>query len=180
MTLTQQSALFCFVQIIIFWSYPVIIMHTIGVQPSFSDSWYKLDSIPKKSLFTLWLWAVAATMIWVFICLDHWLFFASAAGLIFCGAAAPFRSAITREIHYAGASIGMGCALIGVIHRWDDGWIAAVMFIIHVTVIIFVVRKDKLWWFEWGTSLIVLLGIPHIMMDYSESIIVIETQSKLV
>lgn len=164
---TEQATLFSIIQNLIFISYPLAMMMKFGPTPSISDTWYKLKQ-PWTSLFTLWLWALTATMIVVFNFLENPLFFVSGVCLAFCGTAAAFRQdPMTRTVHFIGAGGGLGCALVALI---ITSWPLIILVVGAFTVAIRFFPHSKVWWIEYLCGMIVVYGISQQLKKYAEAI----------
>lgn len=143
-------------QIALFLIYPIAIASTIGVQPSISDSWYSMRPA-FRPLFTFWLWAVAASMVGVFMCTLDPLYLGSAACLAFCGTAAAFKEQMTGAVHAVGAIGGFAMPLaaltINGIHF--PFWASVVV----IAVILKLKISNRIWWMEICGGLLILSGI---------------------
>lgn len=115
--------------------------------PSISDSWYEL---PKNwnSLFTLFTWTLGFCMI--FQGNDSTpFFFLSGTGLLFVGTATAFKwsGAHTNIVHYAGAVVGIVCALIG-LGLENDIWWPTIVWVVGSTVLKYIKIENFTWWVE--------------------------------
>lgn len=80
---------------------------------SISDSWYILKPHKQHHLFTIYCFLMAIGL--VFLSNLHELFFLSGVGFGFVGTATQFKNTswYIDEIHYGGAVVGIGSALLG-------------------------------------------------------------------
>lgn len=103
----------------VFVSYITYVVNKFGIPDSISDTWYMLG--PKGILFSLFCSILGACMLYQGN--DKSMFFVfSGVGLAFVGGATMFKwkGAFTDRIHYAGASIGIGSALVGLWRDYDN------------------------------------------------------------
>ena len=141
----------------VFIAYVSYIVKLFGVPDSISESWYLLgrDGI----LFSLFCSALAVCMMYQGN--DKSMFFVfSGVGLAFVGGATMFKwkGAYTDRIHYAGASIGIGSALVGLWFDYGDPRPVAVF--IPLAILTGGLKpKNAIFWIEIWAFLCILLGL---------------------
>ena len=143
------------IQAIIFTLFVAFLMIKFkGPIHSISYSWYLL---PKKwnFLFIIFAWSMGALMFLHET--DGILFFLSGAGFIIVGAATQFKTSIVNELHYGGAAIGIGLALIGLGVEYDTWW-PLIAFPIASVLLLFTKIKHKIWWVEVLAFAAIVLG----------------------
>lgn len=143
------------IQLVIFLLYVGFIVKHYGILPSISDSWYVLPS-RHNFLFTLFTWGIGIPM---FLYGNVW-FALSGSGLSFVGAATQFKDkiALTKEVHYIGAVVGILGALIGIIVEYGN-YLPLVLFVFLAISIQVSYMKNKIWWQEIVASLLILFGL---------------------
>jgi len=142
-------------QLLVLTLYLGLIIKRYGILPSISDSWY---SLPQREnfLFTLFTWGLGIPMLFY----GNVWFFLSGSGLSFVGAATQFKSmiGITKEVHYAGALVGILGALIGIWIQWDN-LLPLVWFLFLALSIQVSYMKNKIWWQEIVAIVLILWGL---------------------
>jgi len=143
------------IQLLVLTLYLGLIIKRYGILPSISDSWY---SLPQREnfLFTLFTWGLGIPMLFY----GNVWFFLSGSGLSFVGAATQFKSmiGITKEVHYAGALVGILGALIGIWIQWDN-LLPLVWFLFLALSIQVSYMKNKIWWQEIVAIVLILWGL---------------------
>ena len=146
------------IQITIFILYTTLIVYRYGILPSISESWYVLPR-GQKFLFTLFTWGLGIPMLFY----DSGALFLSGSALTFVGVATQFKTSIsfTREVHYAGALIGVLVPLIyfGIS---SDNWMPLLVQVISTMIIISTRIQNKIWWTEIVAFFCVLSGLLSI------------------
>jgi hypothetical protein len=146
------------IQITIFILYTTLIVYRYGILPSISESWYVLP-LRQKFLFTLFTWGIGIPMLFY----DSGALFLSGSALTFVGVATQFKTSIsfTREVHYAGALIGVLVPLIyfGIS---SDNWIPLVIQVFATMFIVLTKTQNKIWWTEIVAFVCVLIGLLNI------------------
>ena len=146
------------IQITIFILYTTLIVYRYGILPSISESWYVLP-LRQKFLFTLFTWGIGIPMMFY----DSGALFLSGSALTFVGVATQFKTSIsfTREVHYAGALIGVLVPLIyfGIS---SDNWMPLLIQVISTMIIISTRIQNKIWWTEIVAFFCVLSGLLSI------------------
>ena len=146
------------IQITIFILYTTLIVYRYGILPSISESWYVLP-LRQKFLFTLFTWGIGIPMLFY----DSGALFLSGSALTFVGVATQFKTSIsfTREVHYAGALIGVLVPLIyfGIS---SDNWMPLLVQVISTMIIISTRIQNKIWWTEIVAFFCVLSGLLNI------------------
>lgn len=142
-------------QLLVITLYLGLITKRYGVLPSISDSWYSLP-LKEKFLFTLFTWGLGIPMLFY----GNVWFFLAGSGLSFVGAATQFKSMIglTKEVHYAGAVVGIFASLIGIWVEWDN-LLPLIWFIFFALSIQISYIKNKLWWQEIVAVVLILWGL---------------------
>lgn len=157
------------IQSVIFILYMILIYSKFGVIDSISDSWYLL---PKKLklLFTFMCWGIGLPMV-AHINPDiagAGLWFLSAAGFGFTGAATMFKSkgAHANIVHYAGAAAGMIGALIALGVQYGLWILSYIGFPLAILIFIFgYLGKGKyeikypMYWVEILAAILILIGL---------------------
>jgi hypothetical protein len=143
------------IQLLVLTLYLGLIIKRYGILPSISDSWY---SLPQREnfLFTLFTWGLGIPMLFY----GNVWFFLSGSGLSFVGAATQFKSmiGITKEVHYAGALVGILGALIGIWVQWDN-LLPLLWFLFLALSIQVSYMKNKIWWQEIVAIVLILWGL---------------------
>lgn len=132
-----------------------MIVYRFGILPSISDSWYVLP-LTQNLLFTLFTWGIGIPML---LYGNIW-FVLSGVGLSFVGAATMFKmkKGLTSEVHYAGAVMGIFCALIGITFMYQN-FLPLVLFLVSAITIQIFPSSNKLWWQEIAAFFAILLGL---------------------
>lgn len=142
-----------------FVAYFMYVYLKFGIQPSISDSYYKL--IPKKQwMFTIALWGFAFSLMPVATEI-HGLFFGATAFILFVGAAPRFaQKSIEQTVHIVGAIGGVAMAVIAFALA-GYVWVSIFMALGIASLNWFKV-PNKTWWIEtyaflyaWGALLII-------------------------
>jgi len=131
-------------QIVTFLLYTFFIVYRYGFLESISESWYQLP-LNQKFLFTLFTWCMGIPLLFY----GHVLFFIAGAALCFVGTAARFKTTIanTKQIHFAGATIGFLAAYLGlgIVH---GQWFPLLLFSLYTLLVTVSTIPNKLWWVE--------------------------------
>lgn len=149
------------VQGAVFLSYVLYLTYRFGVLPSISESHYRLSEIRKGYLFTLFCWVLSITMIFQTNETSP-LFFLSATGLAFVGAASMFKwdGAQTAFVHYIGASLGIAGALIGLMYEYSNPHPVAIFILSTLILKLFSIR-NAIWWVEIIAFLCIISGLLY-------------------
>ena len=104
----------------IFYWYVYLVIHVFGVLHSISQSYYSLKDRGNTWTFTMFCWSLAALTGTYTVHLlpyehDAWILFFTVGGLAFTGAANSFKEAWTDWVHYVGAAVAFGAALISIL-----------------------------------------------------------------
>jgi len=146
------------IQAIVFIVYISFIVYRYGVLPSISESWYVLP-LRQKFLFTIFTWGIGVPMLFY----DSGALFISGSALTFVGVATQFKASISfsREVHYAGALIGVIVPLIyfGIS---SDNWLPLVFQVVATMIITLTKTQNKIWWNEIVAFFCVLSGLLNI------------------
>lgn len=143
------------IQSLVFIFYVGLIVRKFGVLESISDSWYSLPP-SQNFLFTLFTWGIGIPMLFY----GNVWFFLAGSGLSFVGAATQFRSGIglTKEVHYAGALVGIFFTLIGMAVMFST--ITPLVIFTLVAIILQLLKiKNTIWWQEIAAFIIILGGM---------------------
>lgn len=106
------------ISFIIFAAYLAAMIKMFGLPASISDTYYLLERKRKGAgwLFTAMCWGVVGTLLpaWLDMTPETYQFtaFLAAAGLLFVGAAPQFKLSLTGPVHYAGAGLCCGGAVL--------------------------------------------------------------------
>lgn len=146
-------------QFLIFVTYVAYIIYRFGILPSISESHYKLNTVRQGYFFTIFCWLLATTMIFQS---DEStpLYFFSGMGLAFVGAATQFKwtGANTHIVHYLGAVLGIGCALMGL--YFESGlWQPTVIVLIFLAFCSIAKTKNGIFWVEIASFLAIITGL---------------------
>lgn len=142
-------------QLVVFVLYIGMIIKNYGVLPSISESWYRLP-LNRKALFTLFTWGMGIpTLLY-----GNVVFFIAGIGLIFVGAATQFKmlTANTKQIHYAGAYIGILGSLFGIWLQWG-AYYPLILFLVSYLFVQYGPVQNKIWWIEMVAFASILLGM---------------------
>jgi len=135
-----------FIMLFVFVGYVAFIWIKYGIQPSISESYYKL---PKSInwLFTLFCWGFAIPALIIGVQLtDNFLMFLAASGICFVGAAAAFKQTLTKNVHMIGAYCGILFSQLSILFDFN---IPVVVAATLLWLIIFqLYAKNKIWWQE--------------------------------
>lgn len=146
-------------QFLIFVTYVAYIIYRFGILPSISESHYKLNTVRQGYFFTIFCWLLATTM--VFQSDESTpLYFFSGMGLAFVGAATQFKwtGANTHIVHYLGAVLGIGCALMGL--YFESGlWQPSVIIVVFSTICAINKTKNGIFWVEIASFLAIITGL---------------------
>lgn len=150
--------------LVTFVTYVGYIIYNFGIQPSISESYYRLAQ-NKKMLFTLFCYGIAfpAMMLGVILATSMLMFLAGAC-IALVGATSRFKSAITKEFHIMGAILGIGFAMLSIIFDFHM-WYVAVAFLLSTAFILLfhkrIFNDNNLWWIEKAAfaAIIYVLGI---------------------
>lgn len=146
-------------QLVIFVTYIGYITYRFGILPSISESHYKLNTVRQGYFFTIFCWALATTMIFQSDQSTP-LYFFSGMGLAFVGAATQFKwtGANTHLVHYLGAVLGIGCAVMGLYFE-SHLWQPAVSIILFSTFCSINRTKNGIFWVEIVSFVAILIGL---------------------
>jgi hypothetical protein len=144
-------------QAIIFISYVSFLMIKFkGPIPSISDSWYLLKG-RQKFLFTLFCFSIGILML--FQSVPSALFFLSGSALSFVGINTTFKDSwITPYVHFAGAGLCIGFALLGIGFVLNS-WLPLIGFVISAVSIGLAKIKNETWWIEIAAFIFIILGL---------------------
>ena len=151
-----------FIQITIFVSYITFLVIKFGVLPSISESWYQLRDLGGVwySLFSWFCFGLGFTMFFQTNGDVPYLFFLSGAGLSMIGVLTMFKlkNDIQPYIHFVGCFISVVCGFFGIgIERHT--WIPLIGFLIISTLLNFILKKNKMWWWEILAFTSIILGL---------------------
>jgi len=130
----------------VFVSYVSFIWIKYGIQPSISESYYKL---PKSInwLFTFFCWGFAIPAMIIGLELTNsFLMFLAPAGICFVGAAAAFKQTLTNQVHVIGAYSGILFSQLAILFCFKEPYIVASSFLWLVVFQLY--AKNKVWWQE--------------------------------
>ena len=88
-------------------------------------------------------------------------FFMSGAGLCFVGTATAFLSkgASTNIVHYLGAAVGIGCALLGLVFQYGI-YLPLLVFTLGTALIMLIPKvNNKIWWVEILAFVVIVIGL---------------------
>lgn len=146
-------------QFLIFVTYVAYIIYRFGILPSISESHYKLNTVRQGYFFTIFCWLLATTM--VFQSDESTpLYFFSGMGLAFVGAATQFKwtGANTHIVHYLGAVLGIGCALMGL--YFESGlWQPTIIVLLLSAYCSITKTKNGIFWVEIASFLAIITGL---------------------
>jgi hypothetical protein len=143
-------------QITIFILYITLIVYKYGILESISASWY---SLPKKWQPLFWLFATSIGFCMLPYTDYHSLFFLSGGGLVFVGTAAGFEDEkMTNRVHYTGAVLGIGAAILGLYLFLNTLTPLYITLLFLITSIIFH-RTHIIWWTEIGAFVGIVYGL---------------------
>ena len=130
----------------VFVTYVGFIWIRYGIQPSISESYYKLPQ-SLKWMFTIFCWgfAVPAAIIGVTLT-NNFLMFLAAAGICFVGAAAEFKQSLTKNVHMIGAYCGILFSQLSILFYFNLPVVVATTLLLLIICQLYV--KNKVWWQE--------------------------------
>lgn len=149
------------IQGIIFLSYIFFLVYRFGVLPSISESHYRLNDLRKSYLFTLFCWALSVLMIFQTNETSP-LFFISATGLAFVGSASEFKwtGAFTNIVHYGGALLGIGGALMGLWIEYNN--LIPLLAFISIGIVLSALNvRNIIWWVEIVAFVCIISGLLY-------------------
>lgn len=140
-------------QTIIFLLYVGMVVARYGVIHSISQSWYELPRTDRWMFTTfLWLLSISTAMY------GGPLFFISAVGFGFVGAATMFNSDTTTKLtHYAGAGIGILFAFLGLTFTFNLPIFIGI-YAASLIGMVFAKVRHVIWWIEVVAFLILMIG----------------------
>jgi hypothetical protein len=142
--------------ILIFLSYVGYIWIKYGVQPSISQSYYKL---PEKNryLFTLFCWGFAIPAIMIG---STFLMFLAGTGIGFVGAAAQIRRKLDHTVHSIAAVSAIIFSQMSIYLDFNL-WIINAITLLLFIIIPFLSKNKYIWWMELiaFTAICVAFGI---------------------
>ena len=146
-------------QLVIFATYVAYITYRFGILPSISESHYKLNTVRQGYFFTIFCWALATTMIFQSDQSTP-LYFFSGMGLAFVGAATQFKwsGANTHLVHYLGAVLGIGCAVMGLYFE-SHLWQPAAIIVVFSALCSINRTKNAIFWVEIVSFLAIITGL---------------------
>lgn len=130
----------------IFVGYVAFIWIKYGIQPSISESYYKLP--PSRSwLFTLFCWGFSIPALIIGVTLTgHYLMFFAAAGICFVGGAAEFKQSMTKTVHLVGAYSAILFSQLSIFFDFE------LPVVVAASVVWFIIMQlyatNKTWWQE--------------------------------
>jgi len=131
--------------VLVFISYVSFIWLKYGVQPSISQSYYKLPR-NQRILFTLFCWGFAIPAIAIGSEVTFLMFLAG-AGIAFVGAAPQLKEKLDHTVHSVAAVSGIifsQLAIFFAYNMWEINLISLILCII----IPFLTKKYYIWWIE--------------------------------
>lgn len=132
------------------------------ILPSISESWYELQSLGGVwySLFSWFMVLIGFPMVFHTNGQYPSLFFLSAAGLCLVGVATMFKlnKSIEQRLHIAGATIGILSASVGLALE-RNAWIPLVVGGASVGIMSLIKVKNKIWWLEIISFLIIMFEL---------------------
>lgn len=133
------------ISLVVFVAYFMYIYTKFGIQPSISDSYYKLR--PKQQwMFTVALWGFAFGLMPVATEI-HGLFFGATAFIMFVGTAPQFaQEGMQRTVHMVGAIGGVAMAVIAFLLAGYI-WIGVFM-ALGIAALTWINVPNKTWWVE--------------------------------
>jgi hypothetical protein len=130
---------------LIFLSYTSFLIYRFGVLPSISESHYRLDNTREGYLFTLFCWALSVLMI----------FQTNETSILF-----KWSGVHTGLIHYAGAVLGIGGALIGLCVEYNN--IIPLCAFVSTALLLSVLEvRNVIWWVEIVAFLCIISGLLY-------------------
>lgn len=146
-------------QLVIFVTYVAYITYRFGILPSISESHYKLNTVRQGYFFTIFCWALATTMIFQSDQSTP-LYFFSGMGLAFVGAATQFKwtGANTHIVHYLGAVLGIGCAVMGLYFE-SHLWQPAAIIVLFSAFCAINKTKNGIFWVEIVSFVAIIIGL---------------------
>lgn len=134
-----------------------------GWLKSISDSYYH---IKHKDLFTFVLWSFAVLMLFgVNDIITTPIFPLACFGIVIVGAYSQFKgSKFIKTMHFIGAYMGIGLAIIGLWVEFGYWWLTLIYLPLYV-IAKYVIKKNNFYWIE--VFAIYLIGISLLIIRYN-------------
>lgn len=133
------------VSLIIFTTYLIWIISKYGLLPSISDSYYKLKEDKLDFVFTLFIWYVSLSTIFI---ASTPLMFGAGSLIAFVGAATAFKDDnLTKKVHTISAISGILFGIMSLLLEFND-YIFPVIFLNLFLIIVISNPKNKIYWVE--------------------------------
>ena len=133
------------VSLIIFTTYLIWIISKYGLLPSISDSYYKLKEDKLDFVFTLFIWYVSLSTIFI---ASTPLMFGAGSLIAFVGAATAFKDDnLTKKVHTISAISGILFGIMSLLLEFND-YIFPVIFLNLFLIIVISNTKNKIYWVE--------------------------------
>jgi hypothetical protein len=148
------------IQTVVFLSYVIFIYKKFGILDSISESWYRLIPYNLSFLFTFFCVIIGFLMASQSIRGENIFYILSGAGLCFTGVAGAFKwkESQTNIVHFAGATIAIFGALIGLWVQFNF-YIPFIIFGILTILIKLLKIQHSIWWIEIVAFSAILIGI---------------------
>jgi len=133
------------IMISVFISYISFIWSKYGIQTSISQSYYALPQ-NLRPLFTLFCWGFAIPAMIAGSGVSVFMFLAG-AGIAFVGAAAQIKLSLDYKVHMVAAISGVIFSQLAIFFGYHL-WYVNLAFILLGIIILFLSKKNYLWWIE--------------------------------
>lgn len=145
-------ATFPIIQLVVFILYVSYLVYRYGVLESISYSYYKTG---ERRLFQLFCFLIGLP----FLTYGDPFFMIACFGLLLVGMTDDYMrvdSRVVGKVHYKGAGVGIGAALIGL------GWVYVAVFAGVLTPLLFV--RNRVWWIEIAAFVVIGAGLINRFM----------------
>ena len=151
------------IALIIMTIYLGFVVINYGWLKSISDSYYH---IKHKDLFTFVLWSFAVLMLFgVNDIITTPIFPLACFGIVIVGAYSQFKgSKFIKTMHFIGAYMGIGLAIIGLWVEFGYWWLTLIYLPLYV-IAKYVIKKNNFYWIE--VFAIYLIGISLLIIRYN-------------
>lgn len=138
-----------------------------GIKNSVSESYYELEKTKHGYFFTFFMWFIAGCIISIMMHIgsldlkSDWMFFMSASGAAFTGAATMYKRKLSKTVHFTGAASLIVFSLLGIGLNFSN-WIPSILTLILLLFLTLFARKlnikNVIYWFEIIVFFIIIVG----------------------
>ena len=149
--------------LLIMTAYLLLVIFKFGWLQSISDSYYH---IKRKDMFTFVLWSFATLMLLgVNDIITTPIYPLACFGIVIVGAYSQFKgSKFIKTMHFIGAYMGIGLAIIGLWVEFGYMWLTLIYLPLYI-IAKYVIKRNNFYWVE--VFAIYLIGISLMVITYN-------------